>query len=164
MCPLLLRRYAWLDRVAPLTHFINPLSLVRWNLDKHYLRDLQARGVHTTPTHFLEIGSRVSLPDWLAQRLTAVTMALYTLLWLMIAGYHGGVDHDLWQALFANAAFRVATLLFGLALLWHAWIGMRDIWMDYIKPTALRLTLEMLTVVVLLCYAGWLIDILWGAR
>ncbi len=41
---------------------------------------------------------------------------------------------------------------------------MRDIWMDYIKPTALRLTLEMLTVVVLLCYAGWLIDILWGSR
>ncbi|TMH59004.1 MAG: succinate dehydrogenase, hydrophobic membrane anchor protein [Betaproteobacteria bacterium] len=110
------------------------------------------------------VGAHYGLKDWLAQRLTAVTMALYTLLWLMIAGYHGGVDHDLWQALFANTAFRVATLLFGLALLWHAWIGMRDIWMDYIKPTALRLTLEMLTVVVLLCYAGWLIDILWGAR
>jgi succinate dehydrogenase / fumarate reductase membrane anchor subunit len=41
---------------------------------------------------------------------------------------------------------------------------MRDIWMDYIKPTALRLTLEMLTVLALLAYFGWLIDILWGAR
>jgi succinate dehydrogenase / fumarate reductase membrane anchor subunit len=58
----------------------------------------------------------------------------------------------------------VATLLFGLALFWHAWVGMRDIWMDYIKPTALRLTLETLTVVTLAAYAGWLIDILWGAR
>jgi succinate dehydrogenase / fumarate reductase membrane anchor subunit len=110
------------------------------------------------------VGAHYGLKDWLVQRLTAVAMALYTLLWLAVAGYYGGVDQELWQALFANSAFRVATLLFGLALLWHAWIGMRDIWMDYIKPTALRLTLEMLTVVVLLCYAGWLIDILWGAR
>lgn len=110
------------------------------------------------------VGAHYGLGDWLAQRLTAVVMALYTLLWLAIAGYHGGVDYALWQSLFASIAFRVATLLFGLALLWHAWIGMRDIWMDYVKPTALRLTLEMLTVVVLLGYAGWLIDILWGLR
>jgi succinate dehydrogenase / fumarate reductase membrane anchor subunit len=34
--------------------------------------------------------------------------------------------------------------------------------MDYIKPTALRLTLEVLTVLTLVGYAGWLIEILWG--
>jgi succinate dehydrogenase / fumarate reductase membrane anchor subunit len=110
------------------------------------------------------VGAHYGLKDWLAQRLTAVAMALYTLILLAIAGYEGGIDYALWQALFANSAFRVATLLFGLALFWHAWVGMRDIWMDYIKPTALRLTLEMLTVVTLLAYAGWLIDILWGTR
>ena len=110
------------------------------------------------------VGAHYGLKDWLAQRLTAVAMALYTLMLLAIAGYEGRIDYSLWQALFANSAFRVATLLFGLALFWHAWVGMRDIWMDYIKPTALRLTLEMLTVVTLLAYAGWLIDILWGAR
>ena len=58
---------AWIDRVAGLTRLINPPALVRWNLDKHYLRDLQARGVHTTPTRFLEIGSRVALPELLAE-------------------------------------------------------------------------------------------------
>ena len=89
-------------------------------------------------------------------------MVIYTLLWLAIAVYCGGIDYALWQALFANGAFRVATLLFWLALLWHAWIGMRDIWMDYIKPTALRLTLEILTVLTLFGYAAWLLDILWG--
>ncbi|HEX8012579.1 MAG TPA: succinate dehydrogenase, hydrophobic membrane anchor protein [Casimicrobiaceae bacterium] len=108
------------------------------------------------------VGAHYGLKDWLAQRLTAVAMALYTLLWLALAAYNGGVDYEFWRSLFANAAFRVATLLFALALFWHAWIGMRDIWMDYIKPTALRLTLEALTVVVLLGYAGWLVDILWG--
>jgi len=108
------------------------------------------------------VGAHYGLTDWLAQRITAIVMAVYTLLWLAIALYNGGVDYSLWRALFANAAFKIVTLLFGLALLWHAWIGMRDIWMDYIKPTALRLTLEVLTIVVLVGYAGWLVQVLWG--
>jgi len=110
------------------------------------------------------VGAHYGLKDWVAQRITAVLMVIYTLLWLVIAVVHGGVDQALWQALFANAAFRVATLLFGLALLWHAWIGMRDIWMDYVGSTALRLSLEVLTIVVLVGYAAWLAAILWAPR
>ena len=110
------------------------------------------------------VGAHYGLKDWLAQRVTAVVMAVYTLLWLGVAVYHGGIDEALWRALFASAAFRVATLLFGLALLWHAWIGMRDIWMDYVKPTAVRLALEVITVVALAGYAAWLAEILWGGR
>ena len=110
------------------------------------------------------VGAHYGLKDWVAQRITAVLMAVYTLLWLAIALVHGGIDETLWRTLFASAAFRVATLLFGLALLWHAWIGMRDIWMDYIKPTAVRFSLEVITVVVLVGYAAWLVDILWGSR
>jgi succinate dehydrogenase / fumarate reductase membrane anchor subunit len=110
------------------------------------------------------VGAHYGLKDWLIQRITALIMALYTLLWLGIALVQGGVDYALWQALFANGAFRIATLLFWLAVLWHAWVGMRDIWMDYVKPSALRLTVETLTAVVLLAYAAWLIDLLWGRR
>ena len=110
------------------------------------------------------VGAHYGLKDWLAQRLTAVMMIVYTLLWLVLAVVHGGVDRTLWQALFAGTAFRVATMLFGVALLWHAWIGMRDVWMDYIKPAALRLTLETITVVVLIGYGVWLASILWAPR
>ena len=108
------------------------------------------------------VGAHYGLKDWLAQRVTAIVMVIYTLLWLAILAYHRGIDYSLWQALFANGAFRVATLLFWVALLWHAWIGVRDIWMDYIKSTALRLALEVLTVLTLVAYGGWLIEILWG--
>ena len=110
------------------------------------------------------VGAHYGLKDWVAQRITAVLMAVYTLLWLVIALVNGGIDEALWRMLFANAAFRVATLLFGLSLLWHAWIGMRDIWMDYIKPTTLRFSLEVVTVVALVGYAAWLVEILWGPR
>ena len=109
------------------------------------------------------VGAHYGWKDWLVQRVTAVVMALYTLWMLGVTLYNGGIDYALWQALFANGAFRIATLLLGLALLWHAWIGMRDIWMDYIKPTALRLALEVMTLVVLVAYAAWLAQIVWAA-
>ncbi|MDQ6924452.1 MAG: succinate dehydrogenase, hydrophobic membrane anchor protein [Pseudomonadota bacterium] len=109
------------------------------------------------------VGAHYGWKDWLVQRVTAVIMVLYTLWMLGVTLYNGGIDYPLWQALFANGAFRITTLLLGLALLWHAWIGMRDIWMDYIKPTALRLALEVMTLVVLVAYAAWLAQILWAA-
>ena len=56
---------------------------------------------------------------------------------------------------------RVATLLFAVSLAWHAWVGMRDILMDYIKPDGLRLTLQIGTLLVIAAYFGWAIQILW---
>jgi len=108
------------------------------------------------------VGAHYGSSSWLAQRVTAVVMAAYTLLLLGIALYGGGIDYGLWQRLFSGTAFRVATLLFALALFWHAWIGVRDIWMDYIKSTPLRLSLEVMTIVLLVAYAAWLVQILWG--
>ena len=51
-----------------------------------------------------------------------------------------------------------------MAMFLHAWVGMRDIIMDYIRPTAIRLTLEVAVIVALLAYTGWAISILWGGR
>ncbi|MCB0621412.1 MAG: hypothetical protein KDC43_25940, partial [Saprospiraceae bacterium] len=41
---------AWLERAGAQTTLINPQALIRWNMDKHYLRDLEQRGVRTIPT------------------------------------------------------------------------------------------------------------------
>jgi len=48
---------AWLNRAARLTRLCNPLATVLWNADKHYLADLDARGVPVVPSHFVERGS-----------------------------------------------------------------------------------------------------------
>lgn len=45
---------AWLDRVSSETQFINPLSTIRWNMDKHYLGDLQSRNIRIPPTVFIK--------------------------------------------------------------------------------------------------------------
>ncbi len=110
------------------------------------------------------VGAHYGLMDWLIQRLTAIVMAVYTLLVLAIALWHGGIDYSLWTALFASGPFKLASFLFMVALLYHAWIGMRDILMDYIKPTGVRLLLESLTVIVLVAYLGWTLQLLWGVQ
>ncbi len=110
------------------------------------------------------VGAHYGWRDWLVQRLSAVVMAAYTLLFLAVLLWSGGFDHASWKALFANGAWQLATFVFMLALCWHAWIGVRDIWMDYIKPVGLRLGLEALTLIALVAYVGWTIQILWGSR
>jgi succinate dehydrogenase membrane anchor subunit len=110
------------------------------------------------------VGAHYGFKDWLLQRLTAVLMTAYTLLLLGIVLWRGGIDYTLWCALFANGAFLLASFLFMVALLYHAWIGVRDIYMDYVKSVALRLALQSISVAVLIAYLGWTIQILWGAR
>jgi succinate dehydrogenase / fumarate reductase membrane anchor subunit len=110
------------------------------------------------------VGAHYGLMDWLLQRATAVLMVLYTVLLLAVALWNGGLSYPLWKSLFAHGAFKVATFLFMVALLYHAWIGVRDIYMDYIKPTGVRLALQAATVTVLMLYLGWTIQLLWGAK
>ncbi len=53
----------WLNSVNTKTQLINPISLVRWNMDKHYLHDLHLHGINIPPTFFIEIGDARSLSE-----------------------------------------------------------------------------------------------------
>lgn len=109
------------------------------------------------------VGAHYGLRDWLAQRVTAVVMAIYTLLLLAILAGMPKLDYPHWKALWALPVMRYATVLFLLSLCVHAWVGMRNIFMDYIKPTDLRLTLHVVVILALAWYAVWAVQILWSA-
>ncbi len=51
----------WLELVSKQTTLLNSEALIRWNIDKHYLLDLQNNGVHIAESHFIEQGAQVSL-------------------------------------------------------------------------------------------------------
>ena len=55
---------AWLEEVTPLTQFLNPLETIHWNLDKHYLQDLEKSGIRIVPTLFAEKNASLKLEDW----------------------------------------------------------------------------------------------------
>ncbi len=52
---------AWLDRVEGQTRLCNPASIIRWNMDKHYLADLERRGIPVVRSRFVERGSQLRL-------------------------------------------------------------------------------------------------------
>lgn len=108
------------------------------------------------------VGAHYGTGDWLLQRLTAVVMVIYTVCFLACLLYEPPRDHASWRALFSGPAFRVGTMFFVGALLYHAWVGMRDIVMDYVKPAGIRLALETAIGGVLLSYVIWAASILWG--
>ncbi|MES3009622.1 MAG: succinate dehydrogenase, hydrophobic membrane anchor protein [Pseudomonadota bacterium] len=108
------------------------------------------------------VGAHYGLRDWLSQRVTAALMALFTLLVLaQVIFTSGPIGYDKWAGIFAAQWMKVLTFVVIVALLYHVWVGMRDIWMDYIKPVWLRLSLEIGTIVWLVGCAGWSIQVLW---
>jgi succinate dehydrogenase / fumarate reductase membrane anchor subunit len=107
------------------------------------------------------VGAHYGLGSWLAQRITAVVMALYTIFLLGLFTTGRPVTYSLWKELFTQGWMRVATLIFVVSLAWHAWVGVRDIVMDYAKHGGLRLGLEVITILILAAYLGWTVQILW---
>ena len=114
----------------------------------------------------LVVGAHYGVMDFIIQRITAVIMAVYTLVLLIGILMMPAFTYEHWTALFnfyvgvLPVGQILATLAF-IALAWHAWIGVRDIWMDYVKPVGLRLVLNVFTLVWLVGCAGWGIQILW---
>ena len=107
------------------------------------------------------VGAHYGMRDWLAQRVSAVLLALYTIVLLGALLLTPELNYGSWSGLFATGWMKVLTLLALMSLVYHAWIGVRDIFMDYIKPTGLRLLLQVVTIVTLVAYACWAVIILW---
>ena len=109
----------------------------------------------------LVVGAHYGLRDWLSQRVTAALMALFTLVLLLQLIFGGRLGYDRWAGIFSQQWMKVLTFVTIVSLALHAWVGMRDIWMDYIKPVGLRLLLQVATIVWLVGCAGWAVQVLW---
>ncbi len=109
------------------------------------------------------VGAHYGFGSWLAQRVTAAVMAVYSVLLLIVLLCVQPADYAAWHGVFNPEWMRMATMLFWLSLCYHAWIGVRDIIMDYVKPAAARLIAHVVVIVALIGCAGWALQILWRA-
>ena len=113
----------------------------------------------------LVVGAHYGIGDFIVQRASAVVMAVYTVI-LAIGLLVEPLTYEGWKSIFTFHVYTLpvgqllATLAF-LSLAWHAWIGVRDVWMDYVQPVAIRLVLQIFTIVWLVGCAGWAIQVLW---
>lgn len=110
----------------------------------------------------LVVGAHYGVKDWIAQRATATLMAIFTIVLLaQVLLTRGPLGYERWAGIFSAQWMKVLTLVTLLSLAYHAWIGVRDIWMDYVKPVFLRLVLEILSIAWLVGCTGWAVQVLW---
>ncbi len=108
------------------------------------------------------VGAHYGLRDWLSQRVTATIMALFTVAVLaQVIFSKGPIGYDKWAGIFASQPMKMLTFAVIISMLYHVWVGMRDVFMDYIKPVWMRLSLQVFTIVWLVACSGWAIQVLW---
>ena len=108
-------------------------------------------------------GAHTGTGTWLLQRASALVLAL--LLPALMIYFLAALPTDFigWQALFTPLWLRVLLPLTAAALALHAWVGMRDIFMDYVHSAGLRLALYLAVIVTLAVSVAWLAATLWRA-
>jgi len=103
------------------------------------------------------------LKAWAWQRLSAVYLALYLLTALVAIAINTPMNYPAWRAAFASPLVSLGTALAMVCLLIHAWVGVRDIVLDYLHPPALRFSVLGLVVLGLISMGLWALFILSGA-
>jgi succinate dehydrogenase / fumarate reductase membrane anchor subunit len=109
----------------------------------------------------LVVGAHYGLRDWLSQRVTALLMALFTVVLIVQLLFGAKLGYVRWAQIFSAQWMKVLTFVVIVSLAWHAWVGMRDVWMDYVKPVGVRLALQVFTLVWLAACMGWAVQVLW---
>lgn len=100
------------------------------------------------------------LGEWLLQRVTALYMGafvLYFVFRLIIAPIDG---YSAWKLWFAGGGVRISFALFFTSMLIHSWIGVRSVFMDYVKPAWVRFLVSLLTATGLLLVSMWVLNVL----
>ncbi|RZJ83709.1 MAG: succinate dehydrogenase, hydrophobic membrane anchor protein [Massilia sp.] len=110
----------------------------------------------------LVVGAHYGVKDWLAQRVTAIVMAVFTVVLLVSFLTGQNFTYEGWAGMFSRQWFKLFALVTFLGLFYHAWVGIRDIWMDYVKNAGVRLILMLATIFWLIACAAWTVQILWS--
>lgn len=111
--------------------------------------------------------SRSGLSDWLIQRVAGVILLAY---FVCVGGtLLSGVDYAAWKAMYDTTGMRIFTLLAALSFAAHAWIGLWAVFTDYLterllgpRGNFLRRFCQIGTVLLLMVYLLWVIQIIWG--
>ncbi|AOV16932.1 succinate dehydrogenase, hydrophobic membrane anchor protein [Acidihalobacter aeolianus] len=100
------------------------------------------------------------LRAWLLQRLTAIYLGGFFVLGILALGTHPYLDYAQWHRWLAQPLVLLLLALFMVALLLHAWVGVRDVLVDYVRPLGLRVGLMALAATYLLGCGLWAVRIL----
>jgi len=101
------------------------------------------------------------LRAWLVQRVSAVYMLAFLAFFLTHFVIDPPHSYPAWRGWLMRSDVSIATAVFFIALLAHAWVGVRDVIMDYVHPVAIRVGLLALLGFGLMATGIWVARILW---
>ena len=101
------------------------------------------------------------LRAWLVQRVSAVYMLLFTVFILVHFVVDPPHSYPAWHGWMMSSSVSIATAVFFAVLLAHAWVGLRDVIMDYVHAIAFRVCLLVLLGFGLTAMGVWVMRILW---
>ena len=97
---------------------------------------------------------------WLTQRLTGLVMAIYSVMVVIRFLSVRPENYESWVSFFQPIWWRSASLIFWIALSLHAWLGIRDVFKDYVPNYALQMVLQKILIVLLWVYLAWAVWLL----
>jgi succinate dehydrogenase / fumarate reductase membrane anchor subunit len=100
------------------------------------------------------------LRAWIVQRLSAIYIVIFMAVFILPFAWHPSLNYAHWYSWVADPVNNSAVALFVVALLMHAWVGVRDVILDYVKPYTARALVLSLLLVGLLLLALWALRIL----
>lgn len=100
------------------------------------------------------------LRAWLVQRISAIYVALYLLYFIYFLLTSMPVNYSSWHEWMKCPLTSLLTAVFFVSLLIHAWVGFRDIIMDYVHPLGIRLTVLSVFAFGLIACGFWVLKIL----
>jgi len=92
---------------------------------------------------------------WLMQRFTAFFMAVYVVIAVARFLIEAPSDYERWVVFNQPLWWRLASLIFWMILSLHAWLGIRDVFKDYVRSPTVRAVLVKLLQVLLWAYLAW---------
>lgn len=101
---------------------------------------------------------------WLIQRLTALYLLVFVVFVLAHFVFHAPKSYVDWQTWVARTPVALAIWLFFAALAMHAWIGMRDVTLDYVGPLLLRILVLASIALALLASLAWASRVLFSVQ
>ncbi len=107
--------------------------------------------------------------DWFLQRVSAVILALYTVVvfgWILC---HPHFDFQAWYGFMMTLPMKIFSLLAIVSLAAHAWVGLWTVFTDYITTRAmgavansLRIVLLSAMIIAVFVFTVWGIQIFWA--
>ena len=104
------------------------------------------------------------LRAWMIQRLSAVFMLGFLVFLLAHFVFDPPRSYAAWRGWMLSPSVSVSATVFFAALLAHAWVGLRDVILDYVGPVAVRVFVLAVLALGLAALGAWFIGLMWSGR